>query len=148
KELSVFTEAKPRCRVDALIVAVYRILSDQGLLQNPAGTRREGLSFTGMSHTRALGRQITVSFLERRTIWPVIWFSKPRDAAFPRSGPNPHLYGDGTGQQNIKVAEKLDGLGALTDGWVSQFYQLNMEGEWSVLPLQAKKEGWQLQNHQ
>jgi hypothetical protein len=33
--------------------------------------------------------------------------------------------------------------GALTDGWVFHFYQLNMEGEWSVLQLQARREGWQ-----
>lgn len=30
---------------------------------------------------------------------------------FPRSGPSPRLYGDGTSQQKIKGADKLDGLG-------------------------------------
>jgi hypothetical protein len=33
--------------------------------------------------------------------------------------------------------------GILTDGWAFLFYQLNMEGEWSVLVLQTEREGWQ-----
>jgi hypothetical protein len=37
-ELSVFTEAKSRCRVDALMMAVYHSLSDQRLHSWPSST--------------------------------------------------------------------------------------------------------------
>lgn len=54
-ELSVFTEAKSSCLVDALMVTVFRSLSDQRLLQTPTGTRvtlalESPLSSTKRSH--------------------------------------------------------------------------------------------------
>ncbi|CAI7624084.1 unnamed protein product [Penicillium palitans] len=153
-ELSVFTEAKSRCRVDALIVAVYRSLSDQGLLQNPAGTRltlalESPLAWgpvlhQNVPHTCIGTADYSLLFGEKdHMACHLVIIEAKRRGCFPDQGQVLAYMAMVQANRRSRGQTNWTVWGALTDGWVFQFYQLNMEGEWSVLPLQTKREGWQ-----
>ena len=135
-------------------MAVYRSLSDQRLLQNPAGTRvtlalESPLTWgpvvhQNVPHTCIGTADYSLFFGEKdHMACHLVIIEAKRRGCFPDQGQI--LAYMAMVQANRRSRGQTDWTvwGALTDGSVYQFYQLNMAGEWSDLPLQANREGWQ-----
>ena len=135
-------------------MAAYRSLSDQGLLQNPAGTRvtlalESPLAWgpvlhQNVPHTCIGTADYSLLFGEKdHMACHLVIIEAKRRGCFPDQGQILAYMAMVQANRRSRGQTNWTVWGALTDGWVFQFYQLNMEGEWSVLVLQTEREGWQ-----
>ncbi|KAJ5555634.1 hypothetical protein N7535_008067 [Penicillium sp. DV-2018c] len=141
-------------RLDAFIVAVYYSLSAQGLLRDAAGTRVTldllGPTSEGPVLEQKLPRSCTgtadYSLLlgeEGHLASHLVIIETEIRGRFPDKG---HILAYmAMVQANRRSKRHTDWTtwGVVSDGWDFHFYQLNMEGEWSFLPLQGMREDWQ-----
>ncbi|KAJ5519478.1 hypothetical protein N7453_001900 [Penicillium expansum] len=153
-ELPAYTEARSRRRVDSLIVAVYRSLSDQGLLQNPAGTRvtlalERPLEWGPVLHQNVPHKcsgtaDYSLLFGDKdHMACHMVIIEAKRRGHFPDQGQILAYMAMVQASRRSRGQTDWTVWGVMTDGWSFQFYQLNMEGAWSFLGLQAKRDSWQ-----
>ncbi|KAJ5748241.1 uncharacterized protein N7511_009937 [Penicillium nucicola] len=155
-KLSTSTEAKARCRIDALIVAVYRSLLQHDLLSAFPGAPRVTLAFE--SHLEwgpvlykeiphlCIGKSDYSMFFgekDHMACHLVIFEAKTGSSVGSTSRGQVLAY-----MAMVQASRKSRGQsdwtvwGALICGDAWFFIQLNMDGKWSEIYLQSKREGW------
>lgn len=135
-------------------MAVYRSLSDQGLLQSPAGTRvtlalerpleRGPVLHQNVPHTCSGTADYSLLFGDKdHMACHMVIIEVKRRGHFPDQGQILAYMAMVQASRRSRGQTNWTVWGVMTDGWSFQFYQLNMEGAWSFLVLQAKKDSWQ-----
>ncbi|KAJ5186645.1 hypothetical protein N7449_011409 [Penicillium cf. viridicatum] len=151
---------KSRCRIDALIMAVYHALDSQGFIHTPTRVKIDfdtlewsPITYNNTPYSYIGKADFTLSIGEKdhMTCYLVV-VKEDAQLSARQAESRPHRNKRGQllaymamVQASRKRRHQSDYTvwGFLSDGLDYWFYQLDMQGEWSLVIFQSTREGWQ-----